>query len=627
MGEQVQPAVATDPVVGAPPVPATGSTEAARGRGRGRRLVLALLALLVPVLVVAAAAGGLYAWDAGYQGRILPGVSIGDVDLSGRTRDEAVALVAAAYPFETGRLVLRTPAGDLEIPYAAVGRRADADGLVDEAMMAGRREALPERLLVQLRQALEGSRIAPRDALVDDEALARAITTALATLDRAPIDATIAMGEDGPVTTPARPGATADPAPVIAAASAALVPVHAPDAVVVEVEPVALPPTVGDAAVAEAATRVARILGDVEVTWRKEAWTIRERVVRRSISFQARTDGSVAVVVDPETLAEALRKPRKAVRKDPVNALFLRARGGRPVGVVASQNGRELDGPETAARIAAELEARGTGQPAASVAVAVTRLEPRLTTEEATRKAPRMVNLGSWTTYFPISERNAFGANIWRPAELIDGTVLSPGESFDWWDAIWPVTTARGFGMGGIIRTDHTDPTGALGGGMCSSSTTLFNAAMRAGLRMGQRHNHRYYIDRYPLGLDATVSIVGGHRQSMTFTNDMREPVVIRAFRIRRGGAGYVRYQIWGIPDGRTVSVSRASVANVSRATTRVVEVTTLPRGVREQTEYPSNGMDTAVTRVVRAANGRVLHRDTWRSHYVRWDGRIEVGV
>ena len=41
---------------------------------------------------------------------------------------------------------------------------------------------------------------------------------------------------------------------------------------------------------------------------------------------------------------------------------------------------------------------------------------------------------------------------------------------------------------------------------MCSSSTTLFNAALRAGLQMGARSNHKYYINRYPLGLDATVS-------------------------------------------------------------------------------------------------------------------------
>jgi vancomycin resistance protein YoaR len=238
-----------------------------------------------------------------------------------------------------------------------------------------------------------------------------------------------------------------------------------------------------------------------------------------------------------------------------------------------------------------------------------------------------MVALGTWKTWFPISERNYFGANIWLPAKIIDGTVLYPGQRFEWWSALGPVTPARGFGPGGFIRGNYTDPTGALGGGMCSSSTTLFNAALRAGLQMGARSNHRYYINRYPLGLDATVSkSPGGGGQTMTFTNDMRTPVVIRSFRYTAGGVGWVRYEVWGIPDGRTVSLSKPSVANRRQAITRTVYVNTLPRGVREQVEYPSDGMDVTVTRVVRSKSGRVIHRNLYRSHYALWNGLIEVG-
>jgi vancomycin resistance protein YoaR len=315
------------------------------------------------------------------------------------------------------------------------------------------------------------------------------------------------------------------------------------------------------------------------------------------------------------------------VLKEPVNAQFLKGRGGRVVGVIASKNGRELDPVATASRIVVELEARALSPRAVPVKLAITRTVPRLTTEEARQTAPVMTRLGKWTTYFPINDHNFYGANIWRPAEIIDGTVLSPGETFEWWSAIWPVTTARGFGPGGFIAGNHTEPTGALGGGMCSSSTTLFNAAMRAGLKMGARSNHKYYIGRYPLGLDATVSISpGGGRQTMSFTNDTRHKIVIRGIKIRRGSAGYVRYEIWGIPDGRTVSISKASVTNVSQATTNIVYVDSLPTGVREQTEYPSNGMSVSVNRVVRNAKGKVIHADTWSSRYVLWNGRIEVG-
>jgi vancomycin resistance protein YoaR len=237
-----------------------------------------------------------------------------------------------------------------------------------------------------------------------------------------------------------------------------------------------------------------------------------------------------------------------------------------------------------------------------------------------------MTKLGTWTTWFTISDRNYFGANIWKPAQYINGTVLRPGQSFDWWNAIGPVTSARGFGAGGVIRGSYTDPTGAMGGGMCSSSTTLFNAALRAGLRMGARDNHKYYISRYPLGLDATVWIMGGAVQSMTFTNDMPSSILIRGIRTQSGSTGYVTYEIWGKPDGRKVSISRPSVSNVVKATTRTEYTSELPKGQQMQVEYPANQMDVAVTRVVRNAKGNVIHSETWRTHYVRWDGLIQVG-
>ena len=329
-------------------------------------------------------------------------------------------------------------------------------------------------------------------------------------------------------------------------------------------------PAIDDEAVAIARVRALRMIDDVRVAYGKKTWTIKADTVRGWIGFEAQADGSVAPVTDASGASATLAKATKAVAKAPVDAIVLKNRRGKA--------GRRRGEPGTAASWTSRPPSPGSrrrsrpgapGVPSANVAVAVATVPPKMTTEEAQKIAPLMVKLGSWTTYFPISERNYFGANIWRPAQIINGTVLAPGQTFDWWRAIWPVTPARGFGPGGVIRSDYTDPTGALGGGMCSSSTTLFNAALRAGLQMGARSNHKYYINRYPLGLDATVSIMGGGRQTMSFTNDTGHPIVIRAFKIRKsGGRGYVRYQIWGVPDGRKVQISRPSVSNVRKATT-----------------------------------------------------------
>jgi hypothetical protein len=51
---------------------------------------------------------------------------------------------------------------------------------------------------------------------------------------------------------------------------------------------------------------------------------------------------------------------------------------------------------------------------------------PALTTAEAQAAAPLMVKVSEWKTYFPISEKNGFGANIWIPALEIDGQVVAP---------------------------------------------------------------------------------------------------------------------------------------------------------------------------------------------------------
>jgi vancomycin resistance protein YoaR len=331
----------------------------------------------------------------------------------------------------------------------------------------------------------------------------------------------------------------------------------------------------------------------------------------------------VQLEIDETDISKALRATKKDVARTPVSAQYLRSKSGSIFGVIAGADGRRLATKATTAAIVAELERRAAGETPKAVKIEIARQAPKLTTEEATKKAPLMSRLGSWQTYFPISERNYFGANIWLPAQIINGTVLKPGQRFEWWSGLGPVTSARGFGLGGYIAGDHTDPTGAMGGGMCSASTTLFNAALRAGLTIGARDNHRYYIDRYPLGLDATVSSA----QTMSFTNDMKTPILIRGVKIRgSGGAGYVRFEIWGTDDGRTVSIGQPQVRNVRQATTKTVSVSTLEPGEREQTEYPANGMDVTVTRVVRDKNGKVIHRDSYVSPYQLWNGRIEVG-
>jgi hypothetical protein len=143
-----------------------------------------------------------------------------------------------------------------------------------------------------------------------------------------------------------------------------------------------------------------------------------------------------------------------------------------------------------------------------------------------------------------------------------------------------------------------------------------------AGLEIGQRTNHSYYIDRYPVGLDATVFKTDSYETDMTFRNDTANPIVIRSY----WGSGFVRFDIWGVPDGRTVTLSKPITSNHGTAVWTTVTNPALKPGTSVIREYPHDGFDAVVTRWVRDADGNLIHTDIWTSHYRTVNGITEYG-
>jgi vancomycin resistance protein YoaR len=247
---------------------------------------------------------------------------------------------------------------------------------------------------------------------------------------------------------------------------------------------------------------------------------------------------------------------------------------------------------------------------------------PAVTTAHAEAVLPRMQLVSSWTTYYVPGEGNGFGNNINIGAWDIDGRNMAPGEWFSFWGSIGPVTVEHGYSYGGAIINGRSTQGVAIGGGICSTSTTMFNAALRAGLEMGERLNHYYYIDRYPDGLDATVSIMDGWTQDMTFRNDTADPIVIRGF----GGNGSVTFQIWSVPLERTVVITDPVTSNHRKATDTTQVVSSMAPGTSKRVEYPHDGHDVSRSRIVYDAAGNVLHRNDYFSSYATVTGIVQVG-
>src|SRR4029078_999721 len=114
--------------------------------------------LIVCARAVVIGAGALYALDLQYEGRVLPGVSVGSTDLSGLTREQAEAAIATAYAsLGKGQITLTDPDGQkTTITYADLGRGPDTQALVKQAPAAGRVDEDIANLIGQARAAIHG---------------------------------------------------------------------------------------------------------------------------------------------------------------------------------------------------------------------------------------------------------------------------------------------------------------------------------------------------------------------------------------------------------------------------------------------------------------------------------------
>jgi vancomycin resistance protein YoaR len=614
----------TDELMTAPAPDALVVPVALPRRRTWARFLAAFLIGLVAATGIGA--GALYAFDRQFDGKVLPGVRVGGVDLSGLSPAEARGRLATSFAsFGEGRAVLTGAGLEMAIDYEDVKRRPDLDAMIGEAMAVGRSGNAVERAILDARTAIRGVDLEPRVAF-DAARLARFVQTHAGRLYVEPTDAAVSVADGGFAIANGIFGRMADRVPATELLTAALARSDAPKEIRVELGLAAIEPEVTTAD-ATAARQTAELIAlDIAITEAKETWTIPAATVRSWMSFTTSADGTYEPKIEQAAVDAALAELAKQIDRKPKSASFTTS-GSKITGVTEAQNGRNLDVATTSTRVGELLAARAAGAPNAPVEPALTVTPPALTTEAAKAAISKMTRISTWTTYFPISEKNGFGANIWIPALDIDGYVVGPGETFDFWKAVGPITRERGYRDGGAIINGKTEPQGALAGGICSCSTTLFNAALRAGFEMGARRNHYYYIDRYPLGLDATVFKSGsGSVQTMSWVNDTKYPVLIRGFKIKDGSRGYVRFDLYSVPTGRKVSFTKPIVKNVRPASDTVQYTSSLATGVRKRIEYPVDGKDVWVTRTVRDSSGNVVHQETYYSHYARITGIVLVG-
>lgn len=138
--------------------------------------------------------------------------------------------------------------------------------------------------------------------------------------------------------------------------------------------------------------------------------------------------------------------------------------------------------------------------------------------------------IGTYTTYF---NPNVYGraVNIELSSKAIDHYVLGPGDEFSFNKVVGERTREKGYQEAYEIINDEFIL--GIGGGICQTSSTLFNAIDHAGLGVIERHSHTQDIGYVPPNRDATVSWGG---LDFKFVNTYDYPVLIKTTVSREKG-------------------------------------------------------------------------------------------
>jgi vancomycin resistance protein YoaR len=593
-----------------------------RESGKGRRVTRIVRAmqwslLIVPLTIVGLAVAIVFGAQTLYADRALPGVSVAGVDIGSLTRAGAEERLRTELetPWAESTIVARADGRTWTTTNGALAVRPDMAAALDGAFALGKSGTLIDRLGAWA-DALGGGASAPMTLKAQGDALERWLAQVSADVERTAVTGSLAVGPNGLQVTSPIVGQQLDrvstAATILAAQSLGDREI---DLTVRAVYPAVDPSGFRDAlAKAQAATTPLSVsVEDRHVS--EDAAGLGtllhiERVVAKSGELDAIPAGAIApavryrytVTLDEARVAEWVSALGARLDRPAVSAKFSVTREN-VASVVPGVAGIRLQQDKMKALLMDELFKPTSG---ARELVAPSAADANgLTTQQALEWLPKMTRTSTFTTYFPVSRSRH--ANIATGSAQFDGVVIMPGQTFSFWELLGPVTVERGYAYAGAIIQNRSDEN-VIGGGLCQVSTTMFNSIARLGYKIDERHAHGYLIDRYPLGLDAAVFDPG---VDFRWTNDTASPVFLWSWVSDTS----VTFDVWGLPTGRTVTFSDAVQRNFVAVPADQPADPAFPKGVSV------SGRDVIRTRTV-VAEGKVLHQDTFFSHYAPvWGG------
>jgi vancomycin resistance protein YoaR len=212
--------------------------------------------------------------------------------------------------------------------------------------------------------------------------------------------------------------------------------------------------------------------------------------------------------------------------------------------------------------------------------------KPRYTTAELEAKKPSELQGTYRTNYTATTDQGQTRVeNLKIASGAISGTFVAPGDTFSMLDH---VANLDYFKTHVIVDGAETVDEG---GGLCQVTSTLYNAALYAGMEITERTAHYSQLPYIRPGMDATVWYGGpgtADDLDMKFKNTSDGYVLLQEY---VSNDGYIYANVYGVPDKVEVEMSSEPIFRAEDASKWVAYYE-------------------------RSRNGKVVYRDQWETAY-----------
>lgn len=566
---------------------------------------------------------GVAGYVLGFDQRILPHVRVGLVPVGGLTREAARERIQERLTrFQEDGVILDIEGKREIVRPEAVGLSVSPDALVDVAWRRGRTESFPERLGIWAMSPFVSYAV-PTDVALERERLEDEMSILSEIIDQPRMDVRFDIsGTKVGVRYDTKSGRVLD-----LQASADLV---ANAISLLDANPVRLtlsddiPRALRDSA-SRAVQQAERMMSEPIIVTDGDYRSVIDRALIGSWIVSGYEGDQLIPALNAREISRYVTEIAEHTDVEPQQPR-LDVVNGKVTNFTPPRSGRALEQDVTVARIMEILEARRDDRTLSEeLSLPIKPVKPE--SEKIGSGHGGIIELiATATTPFTGSPNNR-KSNIKNGVKFMSGVLIAPGQEFSTLKTLGRIDNTTGYLPELVIRGDRTTP--EFGGGLCQVSTTLFRAALKAGLPITARRNHSFRISYYEKdgidtyigpGLDATIYEPG---LDFKFRNDTPGSILIYGY----VEGDTVTFELYGTHDGRTAKLEGPRILSETPAGDPIyTETDTLPKGTVKQVEIPHPGATTVADYAVTYPDGRVA-RQQFKSYYRRWPARFLVGT